>query len=209
MKNPSKASGELITGKHAASYDRKNWIWKYIRRKQFSYIDLQPGQSILDVGSGTSSTLFALWKKYGDDVKIFGVEPSKDMVAQGAERLKNAKNVTVSIASSEKLPHKANSLDYVLCSLVIHHLPMDVKQQALAEIYRVLKPGGTFVLTDWGKPTNVVGKVVHATVRDHVYVHENVKGILDDMMRESGFEEVKTRAVQTGIVHHWTAKKPL
>lgn len=203
-----KSQTRLITGAHARAYDRKDLIWKYIRRKQLSFATIKSGQSVLDVGCGTGSTIHTLAKKYGNSVHIFGIEPSEDMISQARTKLAGMSDtVKLIVASSEDLPFKAGKFDIVLCSLVLHHLPMAAKKKTLAEIHRVLKPGGVLVLTDWSRPMNPIGKLVIRTVRDHAFVHENITLDFGDMLHDAGFQETKTRAVQAGAVYHLTASK--
>lgn len=149
----SDTNGELITGLKAKLYDLRQPIWRYIRRGHLRSVKLKPEQRLLDVGFGTGNTLAALHDRYGDKVELYGIEPSEDMLTQARHRL-NAKNIHLQIATAEDLPFKASYFDYVVCSLVMHHLPFETKRKALKEVKRVLKPDGVFILaTGKSQPT--------------------------------------------------------
>lgn len=200
-----KTKGELITGRKAQWYNLRLPIWQYIRQGHLRNIELQPGQCLLDVGCGTGITLAALNRKYGDSVELYDIEPSEDMVSQAEGLLRNSTYVRLKTGTAEKLPYKDSFFDYVTCSLVMHHMPKDVKLESLKEIRRVLKPGGVLVLTDWEKPTNPLGRFIGWLWRNHAYVRENTGGILAQLLKKAGFKEsrIETASVQAGIVHHF------
>lgn len=199
-------NGHLITGLRARLYDLRQPVWRYIRRGHLRNVKLKAGQRLLDVGFGTGNTLATLHRLYGDKVKLYGIEPSEDMLKQAKNRLAG-KNMHLQVAIAENLPFKASYFDYVICSLVMHHLPFESKRKALQEIKHVLKPGGILVLSDWEKPTNTVGKLLAWKWRNHAYVSENVKGPLAKLLKNVGFKDIQTTSVQAGIVHHFRAKK--
>jgi ubiquinone/menaquinone biosynthesis C-methylase UbiE len=198
--------GQLITGLRARLYDLRQPIWRYIRQGHLRSVQLKPGYRLLDVGFGTGNTLAALYRSYGDMVELYGIEPSKDMAKEARRRLPG-KNIHLQIAKAEDLPFGAGYFDYVLCSLVMHHLPFETKQKALQEIRRVLKPGGSLILSDWEKPTNAVGKALAWKWRNHAYVSENLQGLFARLLTEAGFKDIKNVSVQAGIVHHVRATK--
>lgn len=202
----SATNGELITGLKARLYDLRQPIWRYIRRGHLRSIELKPGQRLLDVGFGTGNTLAALHAHYGDKVELYGIEPSEDMLEQARHKL-DAKTIHLQVAAAEDLPFKAGYFDYVVCSLVMHHLPFETKRKALKEANRVLRPRGVFILSDWEKPTNTVGKLLAWKWRNHAYVKENTKGPFIKLLEEAGFKDVETVSVQAGIVHHVRGKQ--
>lgn len=106
-------------------------------------INLKPGQKVLEVGCGNGYYLSLLSRlKIAD--KLFGVDIDKRALAD-AKNFINNKHVKLTLAPAEKLPFKDNAFDRVVMSEVIEHV-MD-ERTALNEVYRVLKPGGIFLLT--------------------------------------------------------------
>lgn len=200
-------NGELITGRHAKLYDLRQPIWRYVRRGHLANVQLKPNDKLLDIGCGTGNTLMELFHHYSGTVKLYGVEPSQDMLSQAQARLGKNSSVQLKQATAELLPFADNYFDYVTCSLVFHHLPLEAKLEALTEMRRVLKLGGTLVLSDWEKPTNLLGKIIGFAWRNHAFVRENLQGPFVSILQEAGFKNIQTGSVQAGIVHHFSAQK--
>ena len=107
---------------------------------------LNPG-SVLDLGSGTGASY--------SDLKNFDVtalDPDEKMLS-----LNNFKKKVVGIG--EDLPFNENSFDNVLCCFVWRN--MTDTEKALNEVYKVLKPGGKFILLDMIRPKNFFLKLLH------------------------------------------------
>lgn len=68
-------------------------------------------------------------------------------------------------ALAEKLPFPKASMDVVISSLFFHHLTTNQKREALEEICRVLRPGGTLHVADWGKPSNFLMRLTFLIVQ--------------------------------------------
>jgi ubiquinone/menaquinone biosynthesis C-methylase UbiE len=89
----------------------------------------------------------------------------------------------------EALAFPNASVDVVLSSLMMHHLPDDVKRRGLAEIARVLKPGGRLLIVDFKRPTTHWARILntlifHGTLR--AGVHD-----LPALLHEVGFTQVQ------------------
>lgn len=98
-------------------------------------------ESLIDIGAGfgrLTSAYSPLFKK------CFLVDPSEDLLGQAKLNFKGLKNLTFKVGEAEKLPVDSESFDVALMVRVIHHLEDPTK--ALAEVYRVLKPGGFLIL---------------------------------------------------------------
>ena len=79
----------------------------------------------------------------------------------------------------------------MLSSLVFHHLTHDGKLEALREVHRVLKPGGSFHLADFGPPVGRYTALVCRLVAHGERLRENLEGRLPQLMAETGFQEIK------------------
>ena len=99
----------------------------------------------------------------------------------------------------QKLPYKDNYFDVVYSSLVFHHLNADAKNGAMKEIRRVLKKGGKFCLSDFGKPEARFSLIVWLAVNLEEG-HDNIKGNIPRMLSSAGFRAVnKISGYKLGI----------
>ena len=108
----------------------------------------QKGQTVLDLGSGAGVDCFLAAEAVGREGHVIGVDMTDEMIekARTNARQKKIKNVEFRLGEIEELPVESESVDVVLSNCVINLVPD--KKKAFAEIYRVLKPGGYFVISD-------------------------------------------------------------
>jgi SAM-dependent methyltransferase len=110
---------------------------------------LAPAMTVLDIGCAAGHTAFAFAPHVRE---VVGVDLSPEMLAE-AERQAAARNLTnirFEVASALALPYADGQFDIVTCRLVAHHLP--ALPPALAEMARVLKPGGQLIIVDIVSP---------------------------------------------------------
>ena len=72
----------------------------------------------------------------------------------------------------------------------------------LKEMSRVLKPDGMVVVSDWGRPTTLSGRLLDFLWRNHAYLRENADTMTVRTFQKVGFKNVKEEPLQFGIVHH-------
>ena len=155
---------------------------------------VEAGQRILDLGCGTG-TLAAMVKRASPDAEVFGLDA--DPAALKLTQMKlDASGVEVRLDQglASALPYAPGLFDTVLSSLFFHHLPSELKQEAMREAFRVLRPGGRFHIADWGKPTNPAMRLAFVAVQildGFTTTSDNVRGLLPDFLRAAGFENVR------------------
>lgn len=129
----------------AGRYDRR-WA-RYVQasvRETLARADIADGERVLDVGCGTGVLLGEIGHQ-APEARLTGVDLVGEMLAVAQERL--PADVELTSAPAEALPFDDASFDVVISSSVLHYIRQP--ERALAEIGRVLTPGGRLVLTDW------------------------------------------------------------
>ena len=159
---PSRASKAPVTetkgliGSGGWRYDLMEWFIdtfvfrgqvRELRQRTATLARIQPGEQVLDVGCGTGTLAMEVARRVGRAGRVAGVDPGTEQIARA--RSKAARRhvpIEFQIGVIEHLAFPDQTFDVVLSTLMMHHLPTPLKRQGLAEIARVLKPGGAWSL---------------------------------------------------------------
>jgi ubiquinone/menaquinone biosynthesis C-methylase UbiE len=146
---------------------------------------------VLEVGCGTGDVALAARGPAGVSGAVYGIDPAPEMIAIARRKAQNAGiAVDFRVGVIEALPFGADTFDVALSSLMIHHLPDDLKRQGLAEVVRVLKPGGRLLIVDLKRPTDHLGRAL-LTVAFHGGLNSGVQD-LPPLLHAAGFTSIET-----------------
>ncbi|MDQ3020611.1 MAG: arsenite methyltransferase [Bacteroidota bacterium] len=112
------------------------------------FAKIKDGDTVLDLGSGAGNDVFIASKIVGEKGKVIGLDMTKAMIDKAnANKLKlGITNVEFIFGEIEQMPVESKSIDIVLSNCVVNLVPD--KRKAFGEIYRVLKSGGHFTISD-------------------------------------------------------------
>ena len=115
-------------------------------------LHLRPGDSVLDVCTGTASLLVPLQEKVGADGHVVGLDFSPGMLNVARGKTRSFANICLVEADAGCLPFNDCTFDAVTCSHAFYELKGETQGRALAEIHRVLKPNGAFFMMEHDVP---------------------------------------------------------
>jgi ubiquinone/menaquinone biosynthesis C-methylase UbiE len=187
------------------------WVMQEQRFKQLLVEQAQIGHDhhVLDFGCGTGTLTHMLKRRYPSAL-ISGLDIDPVILAI-AQRKAASLAVWWICASALELPFADDSYDRVVTSLVLHHLTTSGKQQAMAEIYRILRPGGQLHVVDFGPPHWLYSRAIASLMRRLEEVADNLDGYLPSLFAETGFDTLTYSAPLStifGDLYLYALEKP-
>ena len=125
--------------------------YPHLIRKVVEKMDIQPGQSILDLGSGTGRNDSFIAQKIGLEGSILGLDISKEMLNLSRKRCQSYPNVEFREQRIEMPLTYQGEFDKVFISIVLHGFEDAQKVGIISNAYRALKPGGLFYILDYNE----------------------------------------------------------
>lgn len=165
------------------------------------FAQIKPGDIVIDLGSGAGNDCFVARAETGETGKVIGIDFTEAMInkaRENAEKL-NLHNVEFRQGDIEKMPVSANTADVVVSNCVLNLVPN--KTNVFKEIFRVLKPGGHFCISDivlvGALPQSLQGAAeMYAGCVAGAIQKEEYLGIIE----ASGFENITLQKQKTIII---------
>lgn len=184
----------------------------------FHRLVLQPAglrdeDRVLDLGCGTGS-LAILLKRLHPGTHVFGIDVDTEVLEiANAKAAKGNLSIDFEQAPASRLPFPGASFNHIFSMLMFHELEPKQKRQTLDESRRVLRPGGTLHIADFGRAANWRMRLASVVIRlSHRRgpLEDHLKGTFPQFIRDAGFEEVEEMASISslfGTVSIWQATR--
>ena len=181
--------------------------------------NLKAGDRVLDIAGGTGDLARAFAKKVGESGMVVHTDINEAMLRQGRNRLLDAGLVLpTNLCDAEKLPYKDGSFDLVSVAFGLRN--MTHKDVALAEMCRVLRPGGRLLVLEFSKVAAPLqkpydwysfkvlpqlGRLIAGDAESYRYLAESIRmhpsqQELKALMKSAGFGHVDVHNLSAGVV---------
>jgi demethylmenaquinone methyltransferase/2-methoxy-6-polyprenyl-1,4-benzoquinol methylase len=190
-------------------------VWK---KDLINWMNPSKDKKLIDVACGTGDLGKLFLDSTNKNGKILCVDPNSGMLNKGKLKLNSYKNINWIIAPAEKLPVKDNSCDYYTISFGLRNTKN--LNKALAEAYRVLKPGGRYLCLEFSKIQNSnlnfiyknysklipsIGKAIIGQKEPYEYLIKSIVEFINQeeliiLMNKNRFENCSYRNLSGGIV---------
>lgn len=192
-----------------AAYDA-HWVpvLRTCSERVIGLIDPQPGESVLDVATGTGVAAMLAADRVGADGRVYATDLSQKMVDAAAEKFATLgiRQITAERVDAEELAYPDASFDASMCVLGLMY-PAD-PQRAINQLFRVTKPGGRVAVCVWGRRDHCgwreIFPIIDARVASDVcpmFFALGRPGALDLAFEQAGFVERREERVSQSL--HW------
>ena len=175
-----------------------------IHRRLLDQAALRPGQRVLEIGCGTGNLLLQA-KATEPGAIVVGLDPDLSALAR-ARRKARRRSLTVQLdrGYADDVPYADGSMDVVLSAFMLHHLPTAEKEQALREVFRVLRPDGQLHVVDiGGRADPADGRMARRAHHIH-RLQDNWNDAIPDLFRRTGFTAVTETGHAVGAMGRFT-----
>jgi ubiquinone/menaquinone biosynthesis C-methylase UbiE len=175
-------------------------------------LKLKELDSVLDLGCGTGvlTRMIADQLDSGAGGVSIGIDAAAKMI-RVARKKRQSDTCRFEVAAAEDLPFEDETFDAAVSSLFFHHVPLDLKEKALSEAFRVLVPGGKLVIADMHTPTTWMGALVSHVSRwffVQPQIGENIRGVLPQLIEKAGFQPPVHVSTYFGYIATFISRKP-
>jgi ubiquinone/menaquinone biosynthesis C-methylase UbiE len=181
---------------------------KKVHRTLIAQAGLADARRVLEIGCGTGNLIIRAKRDY-PQLEAVGCDPDPRALER-ARRKTDA--VRLEPGYAERLPYADGEFDRVLSSMMLHHLDDDVKADAAAEVFRVLRPGGRLHLVDVGGDMTVRDGLAARRMLRSRHVAGNLGDSIPRLLRTAGFDctQVATHRQRfAGRLTYYRATRPV
>jgi ubiquinone/menaquinone biosynthesis C-methylase UbiE len=162
-----------------------------VRRLLLKQAAVRSRNRVLDMGCGTG-TMAILIKRLHPDTDVIGLDPDPRALARARRKAERARlSILFDQGFSDKLPYPDASFDRVFSSFMFHHLRADDRTTTLNEVWRVLKPGGSFHLVDFDGSDEYAHGWLTRLFHSNRRLKDNSEGRVLALMNHAGFRDAK------------------
>lgn len=175
----------------------------HARELGLQQLDVQPGESVLEIGYGTGHSLVALAKSAGESGHVVGVDISSGMREVARQRLVSAgldQRVDLRVEAVPPVSLPDDSMDVVAMSFTLELFPLNAIPQVLAECRRVLKSGGRLGVVSMAAVED--GDRESLLEKTYIWMHQHFPHIVDcqpipveQLIQDAGFELVQQQRI--------------
>ena len=181
------------------------------RKLAIRLLGLQGGERVLDVGCGTGVLTRQIARRLsGPDACAVGLDAAPKMIGVARRRAAGLPQVRFDVGVAETLAYGDASFDCAVSTFFFHHIDAELKRRSLAELRRVLKPGGCLIIVDVDVPSNWFGRLCAWSgywLFKQEEIRENIRGELRRALADIPFREVSRVAHYSGYVTVFKAVK--
>ena len=143
-------------------------------------LDVQAGEHVLEIGFGTGNTLLHLAEAAGESGTVAGIDVSTGMQEVATKKLAAkgyADRIDLCVGDARQLPFEDDRFDAVFASFTLELFPLDDIPAVLAEVARVLKPGGRLGVVSMA--TVLEGEKSSSLEKTYIWMHQHFPHIVD------------------------------
>ncbi|MFT3869904.1 MAG: arsenite methyltransferase [Nibricoccus sp.] len=171
---------------------------------------LQPGQTVLDLGSGAGFDAFLAVRAVGPTGRVIGVDMTSEMLSKARANAQKGgyKNVEFRLGEIEALPVADSTVDVIISNCVINLCPD--KRPVYSEAFRVLKPGGRIAVSDVVARTELSEKVKQdLALHSGCLAGATLENELKTILAENGFTNILIRPKNNSdeVITSWESKR--
>jgi ubiquinone/menaquinone biosynthesis C-methylase UbiE len=199
-RNHQKAGGPSDISEQEGVITFSAWLydlivrWFVMRGKEQAFrniiadlTQIQTGEAVLDVGCGTGTQALVVKRRIGETGRVCGLDPSVPLLSAARRK---ARRVGLAVDFQQggigQISFPPQSFDVVLSTFMMHHVSDKLKRQGLAEVARVLKPGGRLLIVDFQRSEEHHDKPEQFGVG--VFALQDLPALL----KEAGFSQIES-----------------